>query len=141
MAVPVDMGHTIVDGRHTDLRFFSVKELDDMIESEKPVNPYTSNGRTLLRMAEGQIHKDESRCLDRARRTVSDGVDLQLFDGHQKYDRWWLMNMFLRIVKRLDRSDDSVYVQAVDLHVNGMLDYPTRSRSYTGPRRHDRGSH
>ena len=42
MAALVDMGHTVVDGRHTDLRFLSVQELNDMIESEKPVNPYTS---------------------------------------------------------------------------------------------------
>ena len=33
------------------------------------------------------------------------------------------MNMFLRIAERLDRSDDPVYIQAVDMHVNGILDY------------------
>lgn len=31
------------------------------------------------------------------------------------------MNMFLRIAGRLDRSDDPIYVQAVDMHVNGIL--------------------
>ena len=123
LAVPVDMGHTIVDGRDADLQFFTVDELDDMIETERPVNPYISNGRTLLRMGCGRIEKDKSGLLDRARRKVLNGVKLQLLDDHQKYDRWWLTNMFLRITRRLNRSDDPVYIQAVDLHVNGMLDY------------------
>ena len=122
MAALVDMGHTIVDGRHTDLRFLSVQELNDMTESEKPVNPYTSNGRTLLRMGDGRIEKDKSRYLGRARQKVLAGVELELLDDHRRYDRWWFMNMFLRIARRLDRSDDPVYVQAVDLHVNGVLD-------------------
>lgn len=123
LAVPVDMGHTVVDGRHTDLRFLTVEELDDMIGTERPVNPYVSNGRTLLRMGDGRIEKDESGRLERARRKVLGGVKLQLLDDYRKYDRWWLTNMFLRITMRLDRSDDPVYIQAVDLHVNGMLDY------------------
>ena len=123
LPAPVDMGHTIVDGRDTDIRFFSVEELDGMIETERPVNPYVSNGRTLLRMGDGRIEKDESGLLGHARRKVLAGVKLQLIDDYQKYDRWWLTNMFLRITKRLDRSDDPVYIQAVDLQVNGMLDY------------------
>ena len=123
LPVQVDMGHTIVDGRHTDLQFFTVEELDDMIETERPVNPYVSSGRTLLRMGDGRIEKDESGRLDRARRKVLAGVKLKLFDDYQKYDRWWLTNMFLRITRRLDRSDDPIYIQAVDLQVNGMLDY------------------
>ena len=123
LVVPVDMGHTIVDGRHTDLRFLTVDELDDMIETEQPVNPYMSIGRTLLRMGDGRIEKDKSGRLERARRKVLDGVELKLFNDYRKYDRWWLTNMFLRITRRLDRSDDPVYIQAVDLHVNGMLDY------------------
>ncbi len=123
LAAPVDIGHTIVDGRHTDLQFFTVEELDDMIETERPVNPYVSSGRTLLRMGDGRIEKDESGCLDRARRKVLAGVKLKLFDDYRKYDRWWLTNMFLRITRRLNRSDDPVYIQAVDLQVNGMLDY------------------
>ena len=123
LAAPIDMGHTIVDGRDTDLRFLTVEELDDMIETERPVNPYVSNGRTLLRMGDGRIEKDESGGLERARRKVLGGVKLELLDDYLKYDRWWLTNMFLRITKRLGRSDDPVYIQVVDLHVNGMLDY------------------
>ncbi len=123
LAAPVDMGHTIVDGRHTDLRFLTVEELDDMIDTERPVSPYVSNGRTLLRMGDGRIEKDESGRLDRARRKVLAGVKLQLLDDYRKYDRWWLTNMFLRITGRLDRSDDPIYIQAVELQVNGMLDY------------------
>ena len=123
LAAPVDMGHTIVDGRHTDLRFVTVEELDDMIGTERPVNPYVSGGRTLLRMGDGRIEKDESGRLDRARRKVLAGVKLQLIDDYRKYDRWWLTNMFLRITRRLDRSDDPIYIQAVELQVNGMLDY------------------
>ena len=123
LAVPVDMGHTIIDGRNTDIQFLTVEELDDMIETERPVNPYVSNGRTLLRMGDGRIKKDESGRLERARRKVLAGVELKLIDDCQKYDRWWLTNMFLRITRRLNRSDDPIYIQAVDLHVNGMLDY------------------
>ena len=63
MAALVDMGHTIVDGRHTDPRFLPLHELNDMIESERPVNPYTSNGSTFLRMGDGRIERDESGCL------------------------------------------------------------------------------
>lgn len=123
LAAPIDMGHTIVDGRDTDLRFLTVEELDDMIETERPVNPYVSNGRTLLRMGDGRIEKDESGLLERACQKVLGGVKLELIDDYVKYDRWWLTNMFLRITRRLDRSDDPVYIQAVDLHMNGMLDY------------------
>ena len=57
------------------------------------------------------------------RRKVLAGVELELIDAYQKYDRWWLTNMFLRITRHLNRSDDPVYIQAVDLQVNGMLDY------------------
>ena len=123
MAALVDMGHTIVDGRHTDLRFLAVQELIDMIEFDGPVNPYTPNGRTLLRMGDGRIEKDDSGCLSRARQKVLNGVDLELLNDRQKYDRWWFMNMFLRIAGRLDRSDDPIYVQAADMHVNGILDH------------------
>ena len=123
MAALVDMGHTIVDGRHTDLRFLAVRELIDMIESDGPVNPHTPNGSTLLRMEDSRIEKDESGCLGRARQKVLNGVDLELLNDRQRYDRWWFMNMFLRIVGRLDRSDDPIYVQAAGMHVNGILDY------------------
>lgn len=122
MAALVDMGHTIVDGRHTDLRFLTVQEMNDMIESKRPVNPYTSNGSTLLRMGDGQIEKDGSGCLGRARQKVLDGVELELLNDHQRYDRWWFINMFLRIAGRLDRSDDPVDHQAAELYVNGVLD-------------------
>ncbi len=123
MAALIDMGHTVVDDRHTDLRFLSVQELNDMIESDRPVNPYTSNGTTLLRMGDGRIKKDESGCLGRAREKVLGGVELELLNDRQRYDRWWFTNLFLRIARRLDLSDDPVYVQAVDMNVNGMLDY------------------
>ena len=123
MAALIDMGHTIVDGRHTDLRFLAVQELNDMVGSNRPVNPYTADGSTFLRMGDGHIEKDESGCLGRARRKVLNGVELELLNDHQRYDRWWFMNMFLRIVGRLDRSDDSIYIQAVDMYVNGILDY------------------
>ena len=123
MAALVDMGHTIVDGRHTDLRFLAVRELNYMIEFDGPVNPYTSNGSTLLRMGDGRIEKDESGFLGRARQKVLNEVDLVLLDDRQRYDRWWFMNMFLRIAGRLDRSDDPIYVQAADMHVNGILDH------------------
>lgn len=121
IAALVDMGHTIVDGRHTDLRFLAVQELNDMIESDGPVNPYTSNGSTLLRMGDGRIAKDESGCLGRARQKVLNGIDLELLDERQRYDRWWFMNMFLRIAGRLDGSDDPIYVQAADMYANGVL--------------------
>ena len=89
IAALVDMGHTIVDGRHANLRVLSVEELNDMIESGRSVNPYTHSGSTLLRLGDGRIEKDESGCLGRGRQKVLGGVELELLDDRQRYDRWW----------------------------------------------------
>ena len=60
-----------------------------MIESGRSVNPYTHSGSTLLRLGDGRIEKDESGCLGRGRQKVLGGVELELLDDRQRYDRWW----------------------------------------------------
>jgi predicted nucleotidyltransferase len=80
LPVPVDLGHTIIEGRHTDLRFMTFKELDEQLGSDEPINPYTSIGTTFLRMGDGRIEKDRSGRLERASSKVAAGVALRLLD-------------------------------------------------------------
>jgi predicted nucleotidyltransferase len=123
MPVPIDMGVTFVDQRNTDLIFITTEELDDTIESSEPLNPYTFIGRAFLRMDDGRIELDRSGRLQKARQKLSDGVTLKLLDTETKHLRWWLMNMFLRVARRIVQSNDPVYLQAAELHLTGMLDY------------------
>ncbi len=123
LAVQADIGSTVIDGRDTDLRFLTVEELDEFVGSDGPIDPYSGNGRAFLRMGDGKIELDRHGLLEKAKEKVGSGVELKLFDDHQKYSRWWMVNYFLRIAKRLNRSDDPVYAGAVDLQLMGMLDY------------------
>ena len=123
MPVPVDMGVTVIDQRNTDLIFITTAELDSIIDSDEPVNPYTFLGRAFLRMADGRIEFDRSGRVRDAQRKLAKDVTLQLLDDETKYLRWWLMNMFLRVARRMVQSDDPVYAQAAQLHLMGMLDY------------------
>ncbi len=121
MPVQVDLGATVVDGRNTDLLMLSEEELDETIESSEPVNPYTFLGRVFLRMADGRIELDRSGRLEKAKQKLAGGVPLKLIDAETNYLRWWMMNGFLRLNKRLAGSDDPVYVQAAELGIMGML--------------------
>ena len=123
MPVPVDMGVTVINRRNTDLIFITTAQLDTIIEGDEPVDPYTFLGRAFLRMADGRIEFDRSGRLRNAQRKLAKGVTLQLLDDETKYLRWWLMNMFLRVARRMVQSDDPVYAQAAQLHLMGMLDY------------------
>ena len=123
LPVPIDIGQTFIDKRVTDLNFITVEEVDRFLETEEPISPYTTNGRILLRMGDGRIELDRSDRLKRAREKVLGGAEVKLFTEQEKHSRWWMMNLFLRIDKRLSVSNDSVNVDAVDLMLNGMLDY------------------
>ena len=123
MPVPIDIGLTHVDDRPTDLNFITVEEMDELLESDKPVNPYTTKGGAFLRMGDGKIELDRSGRLERGQQTVLAGVPLKLFSSKEKYSRWWMMNFFLRLAKRMVVSNDPTYTQAADLMLVGMLDY------------------
>ncbi len=122
MPVPIDVGQTYIEHRLTDLNFVTVDEVDRFLESNEPIDPYTTNGRAFLRMSDGKIELDRSGRLKRAQRKVLRGPPLKLFTEREKESRWWMMNLFLRIAERLAVSDDPVNVQAVALMLNGMLE-------------------
>ena len=60
MPVPIDIGITQGEHRPADLTFMTVEEMDELLETDKPINPYTTNGRAFLRMGDGKIELDRS---------------------------------------------------------------------------------
>ena len=123
LPVPIDMGLTYIDRRLTDLVFITVEDMNELLEGNKPINPYTLNGRTFLRLEEGEIMLDRSGRLERARQKVQRGVPLQLLSARENHSRWWMMNYHLRHTKRMLGSNDPVYATAVDLRLIGMRDF------------------
>ena len=121
MPVPVEFGQTYIDGRLTDLKFFTAEDIDRLIAAEEPIDPYTAGGSAFLRMGDGKIEMDRSGRLKRAQRKVLAGMPLRLFTEQEKHSRWWMMNFFLRTAGRLIVSDDAAILHSADMKLNDIL--------------------
>jgi predicted nucleotidyltransferase len=78
--IPVTLGidHTYIANRMTDLNFMTVDDMDQLLESEDPIDPYTPHGRAFLRMGDGNITLDRSGRLGRSREIVNGRTKVRL---------------------------------------------------------------
>ena len=116
-SVPIGFGTTYVSGRLTDLMFFTVAEIEQVMSLNEPVDTDERLGQLIRWLKEGQVVLDRSGQLGHAQRKVQGGQWLLPAGASRRYQIWYKINFDLRHAKRMVVSNDPVYQQALEMRL------------------------
>ena len=117
MPAPLHVGLTYIDQRLTDIIFFTVAELDQVLSLAEPVDAEEWVGRLTHWLQIGRIAFDRTGRLQRAQRKVLAGQWLSQASESMIYQTWFRINYNVKHNKRMLASDDSVYQQTLDMRL------------------------
>ena len=116
-SVPIGFGTTYVSDRLTDLMFFTVAEIEQVMSLNEPVDADERLGQLIRWLKEGQVVLDRSGQLGRAQRKVQAGQWLMPASMSKVYQIWYKINFDLRHAKRMIASNDLAYQQALKMRL------------------------
>ena len=116
-SAPIGFGTTYIDGRLTDLMFFTLGEVEQVLSLDEPVDADERLGQLIRWLKAGHVLLDRSGQLGRAQRKVRVGQWLVPASMSKVYQIWYKINYDLRHAKRMIASDDAAYQQALKMRL------------------------
>jgi predicted nucleotidyltransferase len=116
-SAPIGFGTTYVSDRLTDLLFFTVAEIEQVISLNEPVDADERLGQLIRWLKEGQVVLDRSGWLGCAQRKVREGLWLLPAGASRRYQIWYKINFDLRHAERMVISNDPVYQRALEMRL------------------------
>jgi hypothetical protein len=111
------VGITAIDHRLTDVLFVTAGQVDQILQSQEPLDGDAWVGRLARWLADGQVQFDRRGALGRAQARVLGGDLIRPLEPIDAYGAWIGVNYNLLHTRRLMRSDDPVRRQAAVLRI------------------------
>jgi hypothetical protein len=114
MPVPLHVGLTYIDQRLTDIIFVKSTTIDEILGLDAPVSTDAWVGRTIRWLQDGHLAFDRTGRLHQAQSKVRTGQWLLSPEQGAFYGEWFGINYNLCQNRRMVRSDDAIYGQALN---------------------------
>ena len=115
MPEPLHVGTTYIDGRFSDLVFFTAAHVDQFLSATEPFGFWDWVGRFIGFCGAGTILFDRHGQLRRAQAKAQNGEWIKPDGEHEAHQAWSRVNYNLQVVRRYMTSDDPLYLQTADI--------------------------
>ena len=109
------VGTTYIDGRFTDLVFFTTDHVQQFLDADEPFGFWDWIGRFASFCETGKIVFDRDGKLQKAQAKACSGKWIEPIGEHEAYQAWSRINYNLQVVRRYLTSDDPIYLQTADI--------------------------
>lgn len=115
--LPLHVGVTNIDGRFTDLVFFSAEHLDEILAATDPLADRAWSGVLVRYLIDGNLVFDRDGRLEQARAKVEHVDWLRPVADAELFGPWSGVNYNLQVVRRYLRSDNPLYLRTADIRM------------------------
>lgn len=115
--VPLFVGVTWIEGRFTDLLFWTSAQVEQICGLDQPVAADSELGRIVAWLAQARIVYDATGSVQQAQRKAQAGLWIAPPSPHAGYSPWVRINYNLAVVRRYLASDDPDYLTAADVRM------------------------
>lgn len=109
------VGTTYIDGRFTDLVFFTTEHIAQFLATTEPLDFWDWVGRFVDFCESGKILFDRQGRLQQAQTKAQGGEWLQPNGASEAYQAWSRVNYNLQVVRRYLASGDPLYLRTADI--------------------------
>ena len=117
MPVPLHVGVTYIDNRFTDLIFYTIAQVGQLLAATAPFDFGDWRGRLVDWLETGIIAFDRSGRLHEAQAKVQSGEWILPISDHAPHNARNGINYNLAVVRRLLTSDDPLYLMTADIRM------------------------
>ncbi len=115
-------GATLIEGRFTDIMFFTPEDIERLNQAGQNEIPTDGIQGSIIRwMHTARIEFDKCGCLERLQESVRAGLSLKQPGDGEMRSRWDKASYNVAQTRRMVASDDPVYHMAVDLRLHYQL--------------------
>jgi len=114
---PVHLVVTVVDERFTEVYVETTQQIDDLINSDRPINTHSFDGALVVWFQTGRIAFDRTGWLQRAQEQLRLNPRLVPPGDGEMYRTWFGINYNVQQTRRMLHAADRWYHQAVDFRL------------------------